>query len=71
MSRDTYLLPNGRVLRYSFHERLAHWLAGVSYVYLLLTGLAFWSPWLFGSLSSSVAQRFHASCILGWASSSS
>src|SRR5579864_2085365 len=47
MSRDTYLLPNGRVLRYSFHERLVHWLAGVSYVYLLLTGLAFWSPWLF------------------------
>ena len=47
MSREPYLLPNGRVLRYSFHERLVHWLAGVSYVYLLLTGLAFWSPWLF------------------------
>lgn len=44
---DPYLLPNGRVLRYSFHERLVHWLAGFSYVYLLLTGLAFWSPWLF------------------------
>src|SRR5580658_5883625 len=40
------ILPNGRVLRYSFHERLVHWLAGFSYVYLLLTGLAFWSPWL-------------------------
>jgi formate dehydrogenase subunit gamma len=24
-----------------------HWAAGASYVYLLLTGLAFWSPWLF------------------------
>jgi formate dehydrogenase subunit gamma len=44
---EQYLLPNGRVLRYSFHERLVHWLAAVSYVYLLLTGLAFWSPWLF------------------------
>jgi formate dehydrogenase subunit gamma len=44
---DPYLLPNGRVLRYSFHERLVHWMAGFSYVYLLLTGLAFWSPWLF------------------------
>ena len=21
------ILPNGRVLRYSFHERLVHWLA--------------------------------------------
>jgi formate dehydrogenase subunit gamma len=41
------ILPNGRVLRYSFHERLVHWLAAFSYIYLLLTGLAFWSPWLF------------------------
>ena len=47
MSSDPYLLPNGRVLRYSFRERLIHWLTGIPYVYLLLTGLAFWSPWLF------------------------
>jgi formate dehydrogenase subunit gamma len=40
------LLPHGRVLRYTFHERLMHWLSGVSYVYLLMTGLAIWSPWL-------------------------
>jgi formate dehydrogenase subunit gamma len=44
---QSQILPNGHVLRYSFHERLVHWLAGFSYVYLLLTGLAFWSPWLF------------------------
>jgi len=44
---STPLLANGRVLRYSFRERLVHWLAGFAYVYLLLTGLAFWSPWLF------------------------
>jgi formate dehydrogenase subunit gamma len=36
-----------RVLRYTFRERLMHWTAGLSYVYLLLTGLAFWSPWLY------------------------
>jgi formate dehydrogenase subunit gamma len=47
MSDTGYLLPNDRVLRYDFRERMNHWLAGVSYVYLLLTGLAFWSPWLF------------------------
>jgi formate dehydrogenase subunit gamma len=41
------ILPNGRVLRYSFHERTIHWLAGFSYIYLMLTGLAFWSPSLF------------------------
>ena len=46
-SSDQYLLPNDRVLRYNFRERLIHWLAGFSYVYLLLTGLAFWSPWLY------------------------
>jgi formate dehydrogenase subunit gamma len=34
-------------LRYAFHERLTHWVAAFSYIYLLLTGLAFWSPWLF------------------------
>jgi formate dehydrogenase subunit gamma len=44
---ESLLLPSGRILRYTFHERLVHWLAAVSYVYLLLTGLAFWSPWLF------------------------
>lgn len=47
MSQQSYLLPNGRVLRYTYRERLVHWMAGFSYVYLLLTGLAFWSPWLF------------------------
>ena len=47
MSTEPYILPNGRVLRYSFHERAIHWLAGLSYLYLLLSGLAFWSPWLF------------------------
>jgi len=36
-----------RILRYSFGERVLHWVAGLSYVYLLLTGLAFWSPYLF------------------------
>ena len=47
MSTEQYLLPNGRVLRYNYRERLVHWTAGIAYLYLLLTGLAFWSPWLF------------------------
>ena len=41
------ILPHGRVLRYPFFERANHWIAAFSYIYLLLTGLAFWSPWLF------------------------
>ena len=48
MRDESHLLPNGRVLRYTFRERLMHWVAGLSYLYLLITGLAFWSPWLFG-----------------------
>jgi formate dehydrogenase subunit gamma len=41
------ILPRGRVLRYPFTERANHWIAAFSYIYLLLTGLAFWSPALF------------------------
>ncbi len=47
MSHSEQLLPKGHVLRYTFRERFIHWVAGFSYIYLLLTGLAFWSPWLF------------------------
>jgi formate dehydrogenase subunit gamma len=47
VSSQEQLLPRGRILRYAFRERLVHWMAGFSYLYLLLTGLAFWSPWLF------------------------
>lgn len=35
------------VLRYTFAERTNHWIAGLSYVYCLVTGLAFWSPYMF------------------------
>jgi formate dehydrogenase subunit gamma len=34
--------------RYGFRERVVHSIAGISYLYLLLTGLAFWTPALFG-----------------------
>jgi formate dehydrogenase subunit gamma len=47
VSSREQILPHGRILRYRFHERLTHWVAAFSYIYLLLTGLAFWSPWLF------------------------
>ena len=35
------------ILRFTLGERVMHWIASLSYVYLLLTGLAFWSPYLF------------------------
>jgi formate dehydrogenase subunit gamma len=39
--------PEHEVTRYSFRERIVHALAAASYVYLLLTGLAFWTPALY------------------------
>ena len=30
-----------RILRYTFAERVMHWIAGLSYVYLLMTGAGF------------------------------
>jgi formate dehydrogenase subunit gamma len=36
-----------RLVRYRLGERLIHGAAAVSYVYLLLTGLAFWTPGLY------------------------
>lgn len=36
-----------RILRYTLGERVNHWIGGVSYVYCLITGLSFWSPYMF------------------------
>ena len=36
-----------RIMRYTLAERVIHWIAGLAYVYLLLTGLAFYSPHLY------------------------
>ena len=47
MSSREQILPHGRILRYHFHERLTHWVSAFAYIYCMLTGLAFWSPWLF------------------------
>jgi formate dehydrogenase subunit gamma len=37
----------GRIERYTFVERVNHWIGSATYLYLLLTGLAFWSPYLY------------------------
>src|SRR5262249_19257416 len=43
---ESRVLPGGRILRYTVTERLVHSVSGLSYVYLLLNGLALWSPWM-------------------------
>ena len=40
------ILAGGSVLRYTLKERIIHWVCGLSYIYLLLSGLAFWTPWM-------------------------
>src|ERR1700686_2711196 len=35
------------IVRYTFGERINQWIGAFSYIYLLMTGLAFWSPYLF------------------------
>jgi formate dehydrogenase subunit gamma len=40
-------IPRGHVLRYTFAERVNHWISALTYTYCLVTGLAFWSPYLF------------------------
>ena len=39
--------PAATVSRYTYRERIMHWLTSLTYGYCLLTGLAFYSPYLF------------------------
>ncbi|HVN05645.1 MAG TPA: formate dehydrogenase subunit gamma [Bryobacteraceae bacterium] len=42
------MAPHRRaLLRYTLAERVNHWVAALTYIYCLVTGLAFWSPYLF------------------------
>ena len=47
--------------RYSFRERVMHWLTALTYSYCLLTGLAFYSPhlfWIADALGGGPTSRF-------------
>jgi formate dehydrogenase subunit gamma len=35
------------ITRYTLTERVNHWIGALTYIYLLATGLAFWTPYLF------------------------
>ncbi len=63
MSHQEQLIPHNHVLRYTFRERLVHWIAAGSYIYLLCTGLAFWTPWLYWIAAvfggGQIARMFH------------
>jgi formate dehydrogenase subunit gamma len=36
-----------RICRYTLGERVNHWISGLSYIYCLITGLGFWSPYMY------------------------
>lgn len=47
--------------RYTFHERICHWVTGFAYLYCLSTGLAFYTPYLFWiaiALGGAPTSRF-------------
>ncbi len=53
--------PAGTVQRYTYRERVMHWLTALTYGYGLLTGLAFYSPhlfWIAQVLGGAPTSRF-------------
>ena len=51
----------GRIRRYSMGERVVHWMAAITYIYVLATGLAFYSPhlyWIAAILGGATTSRF-------------
>jgi formate dehydrogenase subunit gamma len=52
---------NHSILRYTLMERVVHWIAALTYGYVLLTGLAFYSPhlyWIATLLGGGPTSRF-------------
>lgn len=47
VSRPTAAHDEDMVPRYTLAERVNHWIGALAYIYLLITGLAFWSPYLY------------------------
>ena len=46
-SRPTAIEPEHTIRRYTLNERIHHWLGAFTYIYCLITGLAFWSPYMY------------------------
>lgn len=47
ITRSSTATPHDEVVRYDFPERATHWVNALSYSYLLLTGLALFTPYLY------------------------
>ena len=54
-------VPAGYVQRYTYRERLCHWVTALTYTYCLATGLAFYTPhlfWIALALGGGPTSRF-------------
>jgi formate dehydrogenase subunit gamma len=52
---------NQPILRYTLVERVVHWIAAITFTYVMLTGLAFYSPhlyWIATILGGAPTSRF-------------
>jgi formate dehydrogenase, gamma subunit len=49
------------ILRYTLYERIVHWVSGLTYIYQLMTGLAFYTPhlyWMAAVLGGGATSRY-------------
>jgi formate dehydrogenase subunit gamma len=61
VARPTTAIPEDEVQRYNFAERAYHWINAIAYTYLLLTGLAIFTPlayWLAYVLGGPATIRY-------------
>jgi formate dehydrogenase subunit gamma len=59
--RPSVAIPEEQVVRYTFQERLYHWINAIAYTYLLTSGLALFTPhmyWLAAVLGGGPTIRF-------------
>jgi formate dehydrogenase subunit gamma len=61
IARPTTAIPEDQVQRYTFVERAYHWINAIAYTYLMLTGLALFTPlayWLAYVLGGPATIRY-------------
>ena len=61
VARPTTAIPEDEVQRYNFAERAYHWINAIAYTYLMLTGLALFTPlayWLAYVLGGPATIRY-------------
>lgn len=61
VARPTTAIPEDQVQRYNFAERAYHWINAIAYTYLMLTGLALFTPlayWLAYVLGGPATIRY-------------